>query len=180
MDTVDLRFLGVVAKSKIPLSVRFWLMVDRRSDTECWEWLSGKDTGGYGRFSHSGKGTKAHRFAWEDHFGESLGDRIVLHTCDNPLCCNPSHLKAGTYEENNKDRTQKGRTCRGENHHGWKKGAIRKTDGLFAASKLTPAKVEEIRSRLGTVSERKLAKEYGISPGAIANIRKGKSWKPKF
>jgi hypothetical protein len=45
---------------------------------------------------------------------------VVMHTCDNPECCNPAHLQAGTQQKNIADMHAKGRAgdCRnfGEKH----------------------------------------------------------------
>jgi hypothetical protein len=51
----------------------------------------------------------AHRMAWEASNGPIPDGMILMHTCDNPPCCNPEHLKLGTRAENNKDRAKKGR-----------------------------------------------------------------------
>lgn len=58
----------------------------------------------------------AHRMAWELHQGSPPGNAHVLHRCDNPPCCNPSHLFLGDNTANIADRVAKGRSPRGENH----------------------------------------------------------------
>lgn len=50
----------------------------------------------------------AHRVAYELFTGPP-GDLFVLHRCDNPVCCNPSHLFLGTQSDNCKDMWGKGR-----------------------------------------------------------------------
>ena len=84
---------------------RFWSKVNK--DKDCWEWTAALNENGYGRFYLDGKEYRAHRWIfiqlnkWEPE--------VVMHTCDNPSCVNPDHLRGGTIEENNKDRDEKGR-----------------------------------------------------------------------
>jgi hypothetical protein len=80
----------------------------------CWPWLSSKYTTGYGRFKYKHKEYLAHRFAYAFFWDKQLETiQVVMHTCDNPSCCNPLHLKAGTQLENMKDKMAKGRFSNG-------------------------------------------------------------------
>lgn len=84
----------------------------------CWQLKSGYEyrfkvdngTPGYRTVSYRGKQWRAHRLFWVLSNGRQIPDgMVILHTCDNPPCVNPAHLKVGTRAENNKDMKAKGR-----------------------------------------------------------------------
>jgi len=87
--------------------------------TECWNWTMYRNEDGYGRLSWNGRLRSAHRLSkylygeitWKQFKDKSL---VLMHTCDNPPCINPYHLKIGTQLENIADRVKKGRCARGE------------------------------------------------------------------
>lgn len=83
----------------------------------CWEWQGAKRPDGYGNVNtRSNRVDYAHRIAWMLAHGDP-GDLLVLHACDNRLCCNPNHLFIGTYLDNNRDCIAKGR---GQHHNSYK------------------------------------------------------------
>ena len=94
--------------------VRFWSKVIRQENDRCWEWQAGKLVDGYGVFYVSKKSIKAHRIAYLLHYRENPGTFCVLHTCDNPSCCNPAHLFLGTELDNVADRHAKRRDATGD------------------------------------------------------------------
>lgn len=81
----------------------------------CMIWSYAKDKDGYGTVSiRDIKGsTRVTRRVLERKLGHSLGNLQANHTCDNPACCNPGHLWAGTQKENVEDRNIKGRQAKG-------------------------------------------------------------------
>lgn len=89
---------------------KFWAKVDKRGPEECWPWLGQVRWDGYGRFVILRKPQWTHRFSWELHNGRKLvkGEH-VLHSCNNPPCCNPAHLRAGTHQENMEEAQRHGR-----------------------------------------------------------------------
>lgn len=52
----------------------------------------------------------AHRLAYELYSGAEIPRGLVIrHTCDNPLCINPSHLLLGTMKDNHDDMVSRNR-----------------------------------------------------------------------
>ncbi len=82
---------------------RFQDKVDIKGPNDCWEWKA-TISHGYGNFSIYSKMKTAHRVAWEIVNGPIPEDKMILHSCDNPLCVNPNHLRLGTNKDNMHDR----------------------------------------------------------------------------
>lgn len=132
----------------------------------CWGW-SGFKANGYPKLNRKKpKSSLASHVSWEIHNGEIPNDMCVLHKCDNPECCNPSHLFLGTRTDNNRDRDEKGRTVhlKGER---------------VATSKFTENEVKEIiilhKSKSMKVND--IAKKFGTTPSYVSSLSNGKSWK---
>ncbi len=95
---------------------KFWLRVQKGDSKDCWLWTTGTYKDGYGCFTFRGpQGKKyqmrAHRVSYSlTHPDKDISSLFICHKCDNPLCCNPSHLFAGTDLDNNLDKIAKGRT----------------------------------------------------------------------
>jgi hypothetical protein len=108
-----------------PISRRLRAHVKVDKETGCHLWKGYRDPCGYGRMTVGRTQITVHRLAWMEKYGPIPEDKVVMHTCHNPGCCNPDHLRLGTRAENNRDRVTKGRTagCRArdlERHPQWK------------------------------------------------------------
>lgn len=93
---------------------RFYAKVNRSSEG-CWPWMGTRMPRGYGlfnggRFDGRQRTRYAHRLMWELANGRRIRTgEVVRHTCDNPPCCNPSHLIIGTQAENVNDAAEQGK-----------------------------------------------------------------------
>ena len=90
---------------------RFWESVDIQGPDDCWEWQGSRLPSGYGQLHIWGDKNHlyAHRVTWEIAHGPVPDDLDICHSCDNPPCCNPAHLWAGTAKQNTWDSIRKGR-----------------------------------------------------------------------
>lgn len=152
----------------------FWEKVERKTNDECWLWTGAVSSHGYGTVGWDGAMCLAHRVAAflsgklaTPFWVPSRTDKtLVLHHCDNPLCCNPAHLFTGNFADNSHDCLTKHRhrTACGERHH---------------SAKLNPQLVKEIRDQFAYeyASLADLARKHGVSNTAIAKVVYGESYK---
>jgi len=133
----------------------------RKTDT-CWHWTGCFTNAGYGWICINRQQILAHRLSYELFRGKIKNGLYVCHSCDIRKCVNPQHLFLGTHAENLKDAAQKGRMKR----------------ELSGSTKLNRKQVKKIREKfkLGNVSQRKLAKEFGIAQSHISRIINFKQW----
>jgi hypothetical protein len=116
-------------------TLRFWQKVDKNGPIPehrpalgpCWIWTGGKTPKGYGLFYTRTGTVYAHRYANELTNGVIPEGQHVLHHCDTPPCCNPSHHFRGTPSANSKDMAAKGRhhIPHGTHDQKFQKGSIR-------------------------------------------------------
>lgn len=94
----------------VTFAERFWSRVALTADdSRCWEWqTTSKQVNDYGRTTMDGKHKLAHHVAWFLTYGE-LPTNPLLHSCDNPPCVNPRHLREGTKKDNTLDCMLRGR-----------------------------------------------------------------------
>lgn len=182
---------------------RVWNGSIPEPNSGCWIWLGAVYRSGraheYGVFSLNNRRKSVHRAAFEAVNGPVANGQVVRHRCDNSLCVNPDHLVAGTQAENVRDMFARGRShhqfdpsinvqaalnanetmarfpqlrARGDNHG--KKGNGDKGEKNSQA-KLTDADVIAIRSASG-ISQRELARMFGVHQGVIWRILKNKRW----
>lgn len=86
--------------------------IDRTSDG-CHEWRGPRKANGYGVATVAAHHVFVHRLIHAIHGGDPTC-QVVMHTCDNPACCNPAHLVGGTYQDNMRDMLEKGRRKKGQ------------------------------------------------------------------
>lgn len=166
---------------------RFWSKVDKDGPIpahvpeigNCWVWIPRPHHDGYGVFSHTHtRQVRAHRFSFLIHAGYEARN-LVLHSCDNPICVRPTHLRDGTVRENSADAVARGRTAVGERHGSRTRPESVQRGEQQGMSKLTESKVIEIREKyaVGNIGLVSLGEQYGVSHSLVGLIVKRKAWK---
>ena len=146
---------------------RFWAKVDRSGGPDaCWPWLAYRLPSGHGLVSRGlGRGggmTPAPRVAWALTNGPIPDGMFACHHCDNPPCCNPSHLFLGTQADNLADMRAKGRGKGAPRGHAHPKSRLTEEQARYALT--------------STESARGLARRFGVSDTSIRYIRQRRNW----
>lgn len=152
---------------RIPIEVRFSRGFVRGNPNECWLWIAGVTSDGYGTIGAGGrtnKKTSAHRLSYELAFGPIPHGLCVCHKCDNRRCVNPSHLFLGTNADNVADRQSKGRG-NGRGYPGERCGHAKLKNG------------DVIKIRLDQRTHEQIAKDYGVKRPTITNIKLRRTWR---
>ncbi len=145
---------------------RFWSKVQRAGDDECWYWRAGI-VKGYGQFWIAGKNHYAHRVSYLLTHGWM--PETVRHSCDNPPCCNPAHLIAGTQADNMRDKHDRGRAYPMSEVRKHRSPEVANGSNLRVysrqARRLTDDEVREVRALVSTRAEslRSIASRLHVS-----------------
>lgn len=144
-----------------PLVERFWSKVTKKSNQECWNWTGVLTDKGYGYIQHNKIRYLCHRISWLLAY-QKMPKLDLLHSCDNPICVNPKHLREGIQQENIEDMVNRNRQAKGEQ----------------AGSKLTKNNVINIRKLASKgLMYKDIAKIYNVDNSTISVIVNYKSWK---
>jgi len=153
----------MLRKCKQPVFQRIIDRLKINHKTKCWEWTGCLNVGGYGQVRINYKTQQVHRIVYKYFYGSIPENKpLVLHRCDNPKCCNPIHLYAGTDQDNMDDRVQR-------NPDSWPRGE------KSGQSKLTEKNVLEIKNSQD--SRTILAKRFNVSKMTIKYIKNRRTWK---
>ena len=79
------------------------------SSEGCLLFIGPKTGNGYGVIGYEKRQDYVHRVVWKLNNGPIKEGYCVLHTCDNPACCNIDHLLLGSHKDNTQDMMRKGR-----------------------------------------------------------------------
>jgi hypothetical protein len=98
---------------------RFWNRVKVLGPDECWPWIGKSatyepDPNKRGGIAWMEAGEKrqylAHVLSWMIEHDQAVPEGLMVrHLCHSPSCCNPKHLKVGTFGDNVQDNIDAGK-----------------------------------------------------------------------
>lgn len=135
---------------------RLWHYTNKLGPDDCWEWFGNKDKDGYGAMRSGKSMIRPHRLSYELANGPIPKGMSILHSCNNPACVNPAHLRVGDHLENMADRKKSGHYNTGDKH---------------VMAKISDDEVKKIREMDGTYKQ--IAEAFGVSESQIGNIKRG-------
>lgn len=148
----------------------FWSNVDIKDNIkECWNWTKFISPGGYGYFKYGAVygdiPQRVHRISYVLTKGIIPDNKIIMHLCNNRICCNPYHLELGDYSKNliYAYRCNR-RDCNGENNS----GAI--------LIEYQVKEIHKIHKEYPELKQRQIAKMFKIDQAEVSNILNGKRW----
>jgi len=97
-----------------PIDVEKRLQAKKWVVGDCWRYLGGCNSLGYGKIYYNGKNDKVHRISAHLYLGFDLDSKLnVLHKpiCNFRDCWNPEHLYIGTHMDNMSDRSEAKTHC---------------------------------------------------------------------
>ncbi len=146
--------------------IDFWSYVDSSAGPDsCWPWIGSFGPRGCGHFYCDGGQWRAPRLACKLTHNKNPGRWKIRHTCDNPPCCNPRHLRRGTQRQNVLDAVTRGR---------WNRpSGIRHPLAKLTAAKIKWAGKEHCRGQ----AQNKLARVLKVSPQALSRALRGETWR---
>ncbi len=147
-------------------NIRYQWLVDHKDydqDT-CLEWPFCKNRDGYGRVTVGRKKDRnANRVMCQlVHGNPPPGKHVAAHSCGNPGCVNPLHLRWATHKENTSDMLTHGTMLYGSDRSG---------------AKLTEQDVHAIRRAINSGNgDKAIASGFGVHRRTIRDVRLGRSW----
>lgn len=159
-------------RARASFEERLWKYIDKRSDDECWPWVGKSKIDGYGVIGVGGRQSRkmlAHRAVWTVlkgpiPKGDGYHGTVVMHVCDNRLCCNPAHLRLGTQADNITDMNDKHRSpfpiVQGEAH----RNAVMSEDMAREVLQSAERNCE-------------IARRLGVSRASVGLLRRGVTWR---
>lgn len=145
---------------RVPRHTLETLLNNTVKDVDCLLWQGCLNTDGYPRVNWRGNTNgKVHRIVYAlTHPTESIVGKVIRHTCDRPICINPSHLLSGTNIDNVHDRDSRGRNG----------AAILNYDEVILARGLYAT---------GSFKQKELAALFGVHKNTMNSLLNYKHWK---